>query len=42
MKILITGATGLIGQSLSSYLIGKGHTVHYLTTQPEKRMDSTR
>lgn len=42
MKILITGATGLIGQALSSYLIGKGHTVHYLTTQPEKRMDSTR
>lgn len=42
MKVLITGATGLIGQALSSYLIGKGHTVHYLTTQAEKRIDSTR
>ena len=42
MKVLITGATGLIGQALSSYLLGKGHTVHYLTTQPSKRTDSTR
>ena len=42
MKILITGATGFLGQSITSFLLGKGHTIHYLTTQPKKLLDSTR
>ena len=36
MKILITGATGLIGSELSKLLIGNQHTVHYLTTSKDK------
>lgn len=42
MKILITGATGFIGNGLTSYLLGKGHTIHYLTTQSKKIQNSTR
>lgn len=33
MKVLITGATGLIGSELSNQLLEKGATVHYLTTR---------
>lgn len=36
MKILITGATGLIGSELVKLLVTKGHTIHYLTTDKSK------
>ncbi len=36
MKILITGATGLIGQELVATFLEKGHTVNYLTTSKDK------
>ena len=36
MKILITGATGLIGKELVKLLLAKNHTVHYLTTSKSK------
>jgi hypothetical protein len=36
MKVLITGATGLIGQELCSLLLQNNHTVHYLTTSSLK------
>ena len=36
MKILITGATGLVGSMLSELCIDKGHDVHYLTTSKDK------
>ena len=40
MKILITGATGLIGQGLSDLILKENHTVHYLTTSPLKKKNS--
>jgi len=36
MKILITGATGLIGTELVALLLQNGVTVHYLTTSQKK------
>lgn len=36
MKILITGATGLIGQAITKQLHARGDTVHYLTTSKNK------
>jgi uncharacterized protein (TIGR01777 family) len=36
MKILITGATGLIGSELVKLLLAKNHTVNYLTTSISK------
>jgi hypothetical protein len=36
MKILITGATGLIGSKLAKNCIDEGMTVHYLTTSKNK------
>jgi uncharacterized protein (TIGR01777 family) len=36
MKVLITGATGLIGQELTEVLLQNNHVVHYLTTSPLK------
>lgn len=36
MKILITGATGLIGNELVTLLLQNGVTVHYLTTSKNK------
>ena len=36
MKILITGATGLIGTQLTEYLLEDGIKVNYLTTSKEK------
>ncbi len=36
MKILITGATGLIGQELVCLFLDKGHAVNYLTTSQRK------
>lgn len=36
MKILITGATGLIGNELVALLLQNGITIHYLTTSKKK------
>lgn len=36
MKVLITGATGLIGNELVKLLLAKNHSVHYLTTSKSK------
>ena len=36
MKVLITGATGLVGKAISNMLIERGDTVHYLTTNKSK------
>lgn len=36
MKILITGATGMIGKELVALLLKDNHTVHYLTTSKDK------
>lgn len=36
MKILITGATGLIGTELVKLLLSKNHTLNYLTTDKSK------
>ena len=36
MTILITGATGLVGQELVSLFLQNGHTVHYLSTSNNK------
>lgn len=36
MKILITGATGLIGSELVALLLQNGITIHYLTTSKKK------
>lgn len=35
MKVLLTGATGLIGTALTELLINSGHQVHYLTTRAQ-------
>lgn len=32
MKVLITGATGMIGSELGSLLLQNGHSIHYLST----------
>ncbi len=39
MKILITGATGLVGKELVKLLLAKGHTVNYLSIEKEKIED---
>lgn len=36
MKILITGATGLIGQELVKLLLANNHSINYLTTSSKK------
>jgi len=36
MKLLITGATGLVGQALTEMLLERGDSVNYLTTTPSK------
>jgi hypothetical protein len=36
MTILVTGATGLVGQELVGLLLQNGHTVHYLSTSKKK------
>ncbi len=36
MTILITGATGLVGQELVQLLLKNGHVVHYLSTSKQK------
>ena len=40
MKVLITGATGLIGQALISRLLEAGHDIHYLTRSSRKTQNS--
>lgn len=35
MKVLITGATGLVGKELTALLLKNGHTVHYLTSRSQ-------
>jgi len=39
MRILITGATGLVGQELCRQLLNEGIAINYLTTSPEKVED---
>lgn len=36
MKVLLTGATGLIGTALTRHLLNNGHQVHYLTTRSDQ------
>ncbi len=33
MRILVTGASGLIGTQLCNHLLSKGHSLHILTTR---------
>lgn len=39
MKILITGATGLIGSKLGTLLLQNGHSINYLSTSKKKLID---
>ena len=39
MRILVTGATGLIGTQLCSHLLSKGYSLHILTTRPPWQTD---
>ncbi|MDV6169845.1 TIGR01777 family oxidoreductase [Flavobacterium sp. DG1-102-2] len=39
MKVLITGATGLVGSELVSLLLKNGVHIHYLTTSKDKLQD---
>ncbi len=39
MKVLITGATGLIGTELMAYLLSKNYTVHFLSTNKNKLVE---
>jgi len=39
MRVLITGATGLVGQALTKLLLHEGISVHYLTTSKDKLED---
>lgn len=41
MTILITGATGLVGQELVSLLLQNGHVVHYLSTSKSKLVSNS-
>lgn len=41
MKVLITGATGLVGSELVSMLLKKGIYVNYLTTSEDKLQDES-
>lgn len=41
MKILITGATGLVGSELVARLLKNGYAVHYLTTSRSKMENQT-
>jgi len=40
MKLLITGATGMIGRNIMALAKEKNMTVHFLTTKKHKRMDT--
>lgn len=39
MKILISGATGMVGKELVKLLLAKGHTVNYLSIEKDKIED---
>ena len=39
MKILITGATGLVGKEIVKQCLAKNYTVNYLTTSKTKIVD---
>ena len=39
MRILVTGATGLIGTQLCSHMLSKGHSLHILTTRTPWQTD---
>jgi uncharacterized protein len=39
MKILVTGATGLIGTAVVNALLKKGYSIHYLTTSKDKMVN---
>lgn len=39
MKVLVTGATGLVGKELVELLLSRGISLHYLTTSKEKLKD---
>ncbi len=41
MRVLITGATGLIGTELAKLFLAKDHSVHYLTTSKAKIEEET-
>ncbi len=41
MKILITGATGLVGKAFTDLLLRNGQTVHYLSTSKNKLQNHT-
>lgn len=41
MKVLITGATGLVGEELTKLLLQNGFKVHYLTTSKKKIENQT-
>lgn len=41
MRILVTGATGLIGTQLCSHLLSKGHSLHILTTRTPWQTDDS-
>lgn len=42
MKILVTGATGLVGTALTDFLLHSGHVVHVLTTSKNKAFSEKR
>ncbi|MCW1147755.1 TIGR01777 family oxidoreductase [Flavobacterium lacisediminis] len=41
MTVLITGATGLVGQELVNLMLQNGHNVHYLSTSKSKLVTNT-
>jgi uncharacterized protein (TIGR01777 family) len=42
MRILVTGATGLVGTQLCNHLLSKGHSLHILTTRAPWQIDETK
>ena len=42
MRILVTGATGLVGTQLCNHLLSKGHSLHILTTRAPWQINETK
>jgi len=42
MRILVTGATGLVGTQLCNHLLSIGHSLHILTTRAPWQIDETK